>query len=78
MKRNIGRQELLVSEVSPDAVPSIEIEKMIHDGYQQFFIRPEYIVKQLIRIGTSSYRFNVLLSNLKRATTVAEGIKTVT
>jgi len=69
---------VLVSEVSPDAVPVAEIEKMIHDGYQQFFIRPEYIMKQLLRIGTSSYRFNVLLSNLKRATTVAEGIRDVT
>ena len=69
---------VLVSEVSPDAVPAKEIEQMIHDGYQRFFIRPEYIVKQLLRIGTSSYRFNVLLNNLKRATTVAEGIRDVT
>jgi hypothetical protein len=68
----------LVSEVSPDAVPAHEIERMIHEGYMQFFIRPDYIIKQLLRIGTSSYRFNVLLSNLKRATTVAESVKTVT
>jgi anaerobic magnesium-protoporphyrin IX monomethyl ester cyclase len=69
---------VLVSEVSPDAVPAKEIEQMIHDGYQRFFIRPNYIVKQLLRIGISSYRFNVLLSNLKRANTVAEGIRDVT
>jgi len=69
---------VLVSEVSPDAVPTKEIEQMIHDGYQRFFIRPNYIVKQLLRIGISSYRFNVLLSNLKRANTVAEGIRDVT
>ncbi len=69
---------VMVSEVSPDAVPAKEIEQMIHEGYQRFFIRPDYIVKQLLRIGTSSYRFNVLLNNLKRAQTVAESVKTVT
>jgi anaerobic magnesium-protoporphyrin IX monomethyl ester cyclase len=69
---------VLVSEVSPDAVPSQEIEQMIHESYQQFFLRPDYIVKQLIKIGTSSYRLNVLLNNLKRADAVAEGVKMVT
>jgi anaerobic magnesium-protoporphyrin IX monomethyl ester cyclase len=69
---------VLVPEVSPDAVACEEIEQMIHDAYQRFFVRPDYVVKQLIRIGTSSYRFNVLLSNLKRAENVAEGVKLVT
>ncbi|PVX24614.1 MAG: hypothetical protein CW691_07040 [Candidatus Bathyarchaeum sp.] len=69
---------VMVSEVSPDAVPAQEIEKMIHDGYQKFFIRPDYIVKQLAKIAKSSYRINVLLNNLKRAETVAEGIRSVT
>ena len=69
---------VLVPEVSPDAVPCEEIEQMIHDSYQRFFIRPDYVVKQLLRIGTSSYRFNVLLNNLKRAETVAESVKLVT
>ena len=69
---------VLVPEVSPDAVPCEEIEQMIHDGYQRFFIRPDYVVKQLFKIGTSSYRFNVLLNNLKRAETVAESVKLVT
>ena len=55
-----------------------EIEQMIHEGYQRFFIRPDYIVKELVRIGTSSYRLDVLLSNLKRANTVAESVKLVT
>jgi anaerobic magnesium-protoporphyrin IX monomethyl ester cyclase len=69
---------IMVSEVSPDAVPAEEIERMIHEGYQRFFIRPDYIVKQLAKIAKSSYRLNVLLSNLKRAETVAESVKTVT
>ena len=69
---------VLVPEVSPDAVPCEEIEQMIHDAYQRFFIRPHYVVKQLIKIGTSSYRLNVLLNNLKRVEAVAEGVKLVT
>jgi radical SAM superfamily enzyme YgiQ (UPF0313 family) len=69
---------VLVSEVSPDAVPCKEIEQMIHDAYQRFFVRPDYIVKELIKMGTSSYRLNVLFSNLKRADAVAEGVKHVT
>ena len=69
---------VMVSEVSPDAVPVKEIEQMIHQGYQRFFIRPEYIIKQLAKILKSSYRRNVLLHNLKRADIIAESIKLVT
>ena len=69
---------VLVPEVSPDAVPCEEIEQMIHDAYQRFFVRPDYVVKQLIKIGTSSYRLNVLFNNLKRVDAVAEGVKLVT
>ena len=69
---------VMVSEVSPDAVPRKKIEQMVHDAYQRFFVRPDYIVKELIKIGTSSYRLNVLLNNLKRVDAVAEGVKMVT
>lgn len=69
---------VMVPEVSPYAVPTKEIERMIHDGYQQFFIRPDYIIKQLAKIIKSSYRLNVLLSNLTRAETVVESVKAVT
>ena len=69
---------VMVPEVSPDAVPTQEIEQMIHDGYQDFFIRPDYIIKQLAKFVKSSYRRNVLINNLKRAEAVADGIKMVT
>ena len=69
---------VMVPEVSPYAVPTKEIERMIHDGYQQFFIRPDYIIKQVAKIIKSSYRLNVLLSNLTRAETVAKSVKAVT
>jgi radical SAM superfamily enzyme YgiQ (UPF0313 family) len=69
---------VLVPKISPDTVPCEEIEQMIHDAYQRFFIRPEYVVKQLLKIGTSSYRLNVFLNNLKRTDTVIEGVRLVT
>ncbi|MEJ2241351.1 MAG: hypothetical protein P8Y18_04330, partial [Candidatus Bathyarchaeota archaeon] len=69
---------VMVSEVSPNAVPTKEIEKLIHDGYQRFFIRPDYILKQLFKIGTSSYRINVVLNNLKRINAVTESVRVVT
>jgi radical SAM superfamily enzyme YgiQ (UPF0313 family) len=69
---------VMVPEVSPDAVPVKEIEKMIHDGYQRFFIRPDYILKELFGMATSKYRLNVLFGNLKRATEVVDGIRDVT
>ena len=68
----------MVSEVSPHTVPTKEIEKIIHDGYQRFFIRPDYILKQLFKIGKSSYRLNVILNNLKRIDAVTESVKAVT
>ena len=69
---------VMVSEVSPDTVPVKEIEQMIHQAYNEFFIRPNYIIKQLAKIAKSSYRWNVLINNLKRAEAVIEGVKMVT
>jgi radical SAM superfamily enzyme YgiQ (UPF0313 family) len=69
---------VMVSEVSPNTVPVKEIEQLIHDGYLRFFVRPDYVLKQLFKIGTSSYRLKVLLNNLKRFDIVKESVKTVT
>ncbi|UCD26362.1 MAG: radical SAM protein [Candidatus Bathyarchaeota archaeon] len=69
---------VLVSEVSPETVPYKEIERMIHDGYQRFLIRPNYVLTQLFRFSTSSYRFNILINNLKRIDTIAESVRLVT
>ena len=69
---------VMVSEVSPNTVPVKEIEQLIHDGYLRFFVRPDYVLKQLFKIGTSAYRLKVLLNNLKRVDIVKESVKTVT
>jgi len=69
---------VMVSDVCPDAVPAREVEKMIHEAYQSFFVRPDYILKQLAKFFKSSYRRNVLVNNIRRADAVADGIRMVT
>lgn len=69
---------VLVPEVSPDTVPCEEIERMIHKSYRRFLIRPSYVLKQLFKISTSSYRLNLLVNNLKRIDTIAESVRLVT
>jgi len=69
---------VLVPEVSPDAVPCKEIERMTHEGYRRFLVRPSYILTQLLKFSTSSYRFNLLVNNLKQVDTIAESVRLVT
>lgn len=68
---------VLVPDFSPDAVPCKEIERMIHEGYQHFLLRPSYILEEGARMLTSPYRFNLLIKNLIRMGTVAEGVRYV-
>jgi len=70
--------EVPVSDVSPKAVPRKEIERMVHEGYQRFLTRPSYVLAQLLRFSTSSYRLNVLANNLGRMGTIADSVRTVT
>jgi len=70
--------EIPVSDVSREAVPREEIERMVHEGYRRFLTRPSYILAQLFRFSTSSYRLNVLANNLGRIGTIAESVRMVT
>ena len=69
---------VLVPEVSPDTVPSEEIERMIHDSYRRFLVRPSYVFTQLFKFSTSPYRLNLIVNNLKRIDTIAESVSLVT
>ena len=69
---------VLVPEVSPDTVPCEEIERMIHESYRHFLLRPSYILTEGLRMLSSSYRFNLLVDNLKRIDTIAESVRLVT
>jgi radical SAM superfamily enzyme YgiQ (UPF0313 family) len=66
---------VLVPNFSPNAVPCEEIERMIHENYRSFLLRPSYILSQGVRMLTSPYRFNLLINNLTRIDTIAESVR---
>jgi len=66
-----------VSKICPTAVPLNEIKSMIHDAFYEFFKRPTYILKQIVRTLRSSYRMNVVLSNLNRMGDIRENARSV-
>jgi anaerobic magnesium-protoporphyrin IX monomethyl ester cyclase len=69
---------VLVPQVSPDTVPCEEIERMIHESYRRFLVRPSYVLTQLFKFSTSPYRLNLIVNNLKRINTIAESVSLVT
>lgn len=69
---------LCVSEISPDTVPYEEIKQMIHEYFQDFLLRPSYILAQVLRTLKSRYRMNVVVSNLSRTGVIAESLRQLT
>jgi len=69
---------LCVSEVSSDTVPFEEIQRMIHEYFYNFLLRPSYIAAQLMRTLKSRYRLNVMLNNLNRRGVIAESLRQLT
>lgn len=59
-------------------VPYDEIKQMIHTYFNQFFLRPRYLVTELARTIRSSYRLNVVISNLNRISDILESIRQLT
>lgn len=64
-----------VPNVSPKAVPFKEISSMIYEHFREFVLRPELIVKELLRTAMSSYRFSVILGNIPRINSVMNDIR---
>lgn len=64
----------LVPEICPSAVPLQEIKQMIHDAFYDFFRRPSFILKQVMRTFRSSYRTGILIDNLSRISNIKENI----
>ncbi|MGB9684280.1 MAG: B12-binding domain-containing radical SAM protein [Candidatus Bathyarchaeales archaeon] len=68
---------ILVPDFHPYTVPCSEIERMIHENYRHFLLRPSYILTQGARMLTSSYRFNLLVNNLTRIDTISESVRLI-
>jgi anaerobic magnesium-protoporphyrin IX monomethyl ester cyclase len=66
-----------VSAICPTAVSIMEVKSMIHDGFYDFFRRPSYILKQIMKTVKSSYRMDVIISNLSRIEDIRENLRSV-
>jgi radical SAM superfamily enzyme YgiQ (UPF0313 family) len=63
-----------VSQVCPDAVPFQDIKRMLNKALYDFLKRPSFILEELARTSKSAFRMNTLLSNVRRAGAIREGL----
>ena len=63
-----------VPEIFPGAISIDDIKDMIHRHYRHFLLRPSYISKQIVFSLRSSYRINVILSNLSRLDVISQSL----
>jgi radical SAM superfamily enzyme YgiQ (UPF0313 family) len=66
-----------VSQICPTAVPLDEIKRMIHDGFNHFVLRPEYLLRQAQKTARSSYRIKVFADNLRNLNNVRDSIRVI-
>jgi len=67
-----------VPQISPDALAYEEIKRMVHEHYQNFLLRPKYILTEAMRTMKSSYRIYVVISNLNRISTISDSLHYIT
>ena len=65
-----------VSQVCPTAVPEGEIKEMINQAFFDFVKRPKYLLRALFKTIKSSYRRNVISSNINRLSEIKEEFRT--
>jgi radical SAM superfamily enzyme YgiQ (UPF0313 family) len=64
-----------VSEFHPDCVPLETIQWMIHEYSRNFFYRPSFIFRELMRTVKSPYRLSLVINNLNRTSEIAESLR---
>jgi radical SAM superfamily enzyme YgiQ (UPF0313 family) len=65
-----------VAQIYPNTVPYDEIKTLIRRYYRQFFIqRPNFLLTQLARTLRSSFRLNLVKTNLARISSITQGWK---
>jgi radical SAM superfamily enzyme YgiQ (UPF0313 family) len=67
----------VVSEISSDTLPYEEIERIVQEYFRSFFLRPEYLLTQTMKLLKSSYRSSVVLNNLSRVGSISEGLRQI-
>ena len=64
-----------VSEFSPDTVPLETIRQMIHEYSRNFFYRPSFIFREIMRTVKSPYRLGLVINNLNKRGEIAESLR---
>jgi len=64
-----------VPSVSPNTVPFEEIRSTIYDHFQEFYLRPKLLLKEILRTLKSSYRIAVVLANIPRMKIIASEVE---
>ncbi len=75
---NYWETGILVPEISPNAVPPEEIERMIHEHLRHFLLRPSFMIEEILKTLKSTYRLNLLFNNLTRIETILENARFLT
>lgn len=66
---------IYVSEVSPHAVSLEVIRSLIYQYFQAFYLRPEMLLKEILRTLKSGFRLAAFFSNLRRINHIIETVK---
>jgi len=64
-----------VSEFHPETVPLEVIRQMIHEYSRDFFYRPSFIFREIMRTVKSPYRLELVVNNLNRRSEIAESLR---
>ena len=68
-------QGVYASQVSPNAVPLEEIQRMIYEYFRGFYLRPKKLLDEILQTARSKYRLSAVLTNSIRAGEVLETVR---
>ena len=71
-------QGVYASQVSPNAVPLEEIQRMIYEYFRGFYLRPKKLLDEILQTAKSRYRLSAVLKNSIRAGEVLETVRSKT
>lgn len=71
-------QGVYACQVSPNAVPLEEIQRMIYEYFRGFYLRPKKLLDEIMQTVRSKYRLSAVLKNSIRAGEVLETVRAKT
>ena len=57
------------------SIPIEVIGQTVNQYFREFYLRKNFIINQFVKTISSRYRFNLLLSNIKRYQEIIEGLR---